>query len=629
MAAKKVSPATASPSHDDPRGGPEPARPVTPPNAIEDYALIGDCRSAALVGRDGSIDWLCWPRFDSPACFAALLGTPNNGRWKIAPAEPVTRTTRRYRDGTLILETLFTTATGQVALIDFMTMDTPSVVRIVEGRAGQVAMHLDLAIRFEYGSAVPWVTKLNHGTGVRAVAGPDKIVLRGDVALHGEDLTTVGDFTVAQGERVCFVMAHGPSYKTAPQTPEPMLALALTEAHWRTWSGRCTYDGPWADVVCRSLLTLKALSHSVTGGIVAAPTTSLPERLGGQRNWDYRYCWVRDATFTLLALMHAGYEDEARDWGRWLHRSVAGTPAQVQTLYGLGGERWILEWEAKWLSGYQGAAPVRIGNAASTQLQLDVYGELCDALFQAYSRGLGKAEDLWPLQKALTTHLETLWQEPDESIWEVRGGSQQFTFSKVMCWVALDRGIRAIETQGVRGPLQRWRTLRDRIHETVCRDGFNAEKNSFTQVLGGDALDASLLLMPLVGFLPADDKRILGTVEAIGRDLMVDGLIRRYHTHETADGLPKGEGVFLACSFWYVDNLTLQGRQKEARQMFERLLRLCNDVGLLAEEYDPNTNRQLGNFPQAFSHLALINAAMNLKNHHGPARERRGNSRKH
>jgi GH15 family glucan-1,4-alpha-glucosidase len=629
MAAGSAAHLQPHPTADNPRDEPASPQPNWSGSAIEDYALIGDCRSAALVGRDGSIDWLCWPRFDSPACFAALLGTADNGRWQIAPAHPATQIVRRYRPGTMILETVFTTDSGTFALIDFMATDTPAVVRIVEGRTGSVAVHMSLAIRFEYGSAVPWVTRLKGGTGIRAVAGPDKTVLRSDVPLRGEHLTTVADFTVKAGEQVCFVLAYGPSSRPAPRTPRAADALARTEAFWRAWSDRCTYDGPWADAVCRSLLTLKALSHAPTGGIVAAPTTSLPERIGGQRNWDYRFCWVRDATFTLLALMHAGYREEARDWGRWLHRSVAGTPAQIQTLYGLGGERWIPEWEVPWLGGYQGAKPVRVGNAASLQLQIDVYGELADALYQAGEQGLARAADLWPLQRALTEHLETVWQQPDESIWEVRGGAQHFTFSKVMAWVAMDRAVKAVENNGMRGPVKRWRDTRARIHELVCRDGFNAAKNSFMQTLHGESLDASLLLMPLVGFLPADDPRVVGTVEAIGRDLMVDGLVRRYLTHETSDGLGQGEGVFLACSFWYVDNLTLQGRIPEARAMFGRLIELCNDVGLLAEEYDPRDKRQLGNFPQAFSHLALINAALNLGRHHGPARQRRGNHHSH
>jgi GH15 family glucan-1,4-alpha-glucosidase len=591
-------------------------------SAIEDYALIGDCHTAALIGKDGSIDWLCWPRFDSPACFAALLGSPDNGRWRIAPAETPTRVTRRYRPGTLILETLYETASGSVALIDFMAVEKNTVVRIVEGRGGSVEMRLDLALRFEYGSAVPWVTRLNHGSGIRAIAGPDQVVLRSDIKLHGKAMTTVASFVAESGHRTRFALTHAASHLDQPAPPDADQALADTDAAWTAWSGRCAYRGSYQAEVQRSLLTLKALSYYPTGGIVAAPTTSLPEQPGGSRNWDYRFCWLRDATFTLLALMHAGYREEAQAWGAWLRRSVAGTPAQLQTLYGLGGERWVQEWEVPWLAGYQGASPVRIGNAASTQLQLDVFGELIDALYQETVLGLVRPTASWDLQRALVLHLEKVWLEPDESIWEVRGGAQNFTFSKVMVWVAVDRAIRGAEAFDLPAPLDRWRTLRTHIHDTVCREGYSEERRSFVQYFGGDTLDASLLLLPLVGFLPPDDPRIKGTVEAIGRDLMVDGLVRRYHTTETRDGLSGGEGVFLACSFWYVDNLALQGRQQEAREMFDRLLGLCNDVGLLAEEYDPVGRRQLGNFPQAFSHLALINTALNLESRAGPAAQR-------
>jgi GH15 family glucan-1,4-alpha-glucosidase len=590
--------------------------------AIEDYALIGDCHTAALVSKDGSIDWLCWPRFDSPACFAALLGSPDNGRWRIAPDEAPVKVTRRYWPGTLILETLFETASGSAALIDFMAVEKNSVVRIVEGRVGSVAMRFDLALRFEYGSAVPWVTRLNHGSGIRAIAGPDQVVLQSDVKLHGKAMTTVASFTTEAGTRTRFVLTHGASQLPLPAAPHADQALDDTNAAWTGWSERCAYRGSYRTEVQRSLLTLKALSYRPTGGIVAAPTTSLPERPGGSRNWDYRFCWLRDATFTLLALMHAGYREEAQAWGAWLRRSVAGTPAQVQTLYGIAGERWVQEWVVPWLAGYQGASPVRIGNAASIQLQLDVYGELVDALYQEAALGLARPAASWGLQRSLVTHLEQIWEQPDESIWEVRGGAQNFTFSKAMVWVAIDRAIRGAEQFGLPAPLERWRALRTRIHETVCREGFNQQRNSFVQYFGGDTLDASLLLLPLVGFLPPEDPRIRGTVEAIGRDLMVDGLIRRYLTSETQDGLTGSEGVFLACSFWYVDNLVLQDRQEEARAMFDRLLALANDVGLLAEEYDPTGHRQLGNFPQAFSHLALINSALNLDTHAGPATRR-------
>ena len=589
--------------------------------AIEDYALIGDCHSAALVSKDGSIDWLCWPRFDSPACFAALLGSPDNGRWRIMPVEPA-QVTRRYWPGTMILETLFETASGSVALIDFMAVEKDSLVRIVEGRGGSVAIQMDLSLRFEYGSAIPWVTRLNHGSGIRAIAGPDQVVLHSDVKLHGRAMTTVASFTAEAGQRTRFVLTHAASHLEQPVPPAADQALDDTDVSWSGWSGRCSYRGSYHTEVQRSLLTLKALSYYPTGGIVAAPTTSLPEQPGGSRNWDYRYCWLRDATFTLLALMHAGYREEAQAWGAWLRRSVAGSPAQLQTLYGIAGERGVQEWQVGWLSGYQGAAPVRIGNAASTQLQLDVYGELIDAMYQEMAHGLTRPAASWPLLRSLVTHLEAIWEQPDESIWEVRGGAQNFTFSKVMVWVALDRAVRGAESFHLPAPLERWRALRSHVHEMICRDGFSAERNSFVQCFGGDTLDASLLLLPLVGFLPPEDPRIRGTVEAIGRDLMVEGLVRRYRTSETEDGLTGGEGVFLACSFWYVDNLVLQERHQEAREMFDRLLALANDVGLLAEEYDPVGRRQLGNFPQAFSHLALINTALNLDTYAGPATQR-------
>src|SRR5690242_8275876 len=590
---------------------------------IEDYALIGDCHSAALVSREGSIDWLCWPRFDSPACFAALVGTPDNGRWRIGPVAPA-RIRRQYRPGTLILETIFETADGSVALIDFMTATdgTSSVVRIVEGRSGKVDMRLDLVLRFDYGSAIPWVTRLQHGTGLRAIAGPDVVLLHSGVHLRGQHFTTIAEFTVTEGQRVPFTLTHGLSHRADPAVPDANVALDEVNATWSAWSSRCTAQGEWRDAVQRSLLTLKALTYDPTGGIVAAPTTSLPEQLGGPRNWDYRFCWLRDATFTLLALMHAGYQDEAQAWGAWLRRSVSGTPSQVQTLYGLAGERWLMEWEVPWLAGYGGAKPVRIGNAASAQLQLDVYGELMDALYQEMQLGLARPSASWDIQRALVSHLSEIWDQPDESIWEVRGGSRHFTFSKAMAWVAMDRAIRGAEQFNLPGRLDEWRALRQRIHDSVCREGYNEQKQSFVQYYGTDSLDASLLLLPMVGFLPPNDPRIKGTVAAIQRELTIDGLVLRYRTHEGVDGLPAGEGVFLACSFWLADNLILQGRRTEARALFERLLGLCNDVGLLAEEYDPRAKRQLGNFPQAFSHLALINTALNLQNH-GPAHRRR------
>ncbi len=603
--------------------------PPPPASAIEDYALIGDCHTAALVSRGGAIDWLCWPRFDSPAAFAALLGTTANGSWGIAPVTENARVSRRYRPGTLILETEFHTDTGTVALIDFMVPGRNSVVRIVEGQTGNVRMQLGIALRFDYGSAVPWVTRLSHRHGFRAIAGPDQVQLHSDVPLRPHDLTHTATFDVAAGERASFVLTHGASYLPHPHVPEADVALTETEAFWTEWSGRCTYHGTWREPVLRSLITLKALSYAPTGGIVAAPTTSLPEQWGGPRNWDYRFCWLRDATFTLMALMHAGYHDEARAWGAWLRRSVAGTPAQVQTLYGLAGERWIMEWEVPWLGGYQGALPVRVGNAASTQVQLDVYGELIDAVYQEVHGGLVKPGGGWDVITALIGHMAEIWQEPDESIWEVRGAAQHFTFSKAMAWVAVDRAVRTAEEFGLDGPLDEWRALRMRIHDTVCREGFNPTKGAFVQYYGADELDASLLLLPLVGFLPADDPRMRGTIEAIGRELMVEGLVQRYRTEAGADGLPPGEGLFLACSFWYVDCLVLLGRHRDARALFAKLLLICNDVGLLAEEYDPVRRRQLGNFPQAFSHLALINTALNLENAHGPAHRRSRQGREH
>jgi GH15 family glucan-1,4-alpha-glucosidase len=607
--------------HPDAQRAPEQERP-SEAAAIEDYALIGDCRTAALVSKAGSIDWLCWPRFDSPACFAALLGSPDNGRWRITPSHSPAKISRHYWPGTMILETLFETPSGSVALIDFMAAEQHSIVRIVEGRSGSVEMQLDLSLRFEYGSAVPWVTRLNHGSGIRAIVGPDQVVLKSDIKLHGRGMTSVASFAAEAGQRTRFVLTHAASHLPVPVPPDADKTLADTEASWSGWSSRCTYRGSYGAVVQRSLLTLKALSYLPTGGIVAAPTMALPEEPGGARNWDYRYCWLRDATFTLLALMHAGYQEEAQAWGAWLRRSVAGTPGQVQTLYGLAGERWVAEWEVPWLDGYQGAKPVRVGNAASSQLQLDVFGELIDALYQESALGLVRPTSSWPLQRALIAHLEDIWELPDESIWEVRGGAQNFTFSKVMVWVAFDRAIRGAEAFDLPGPLEHWKALRTRIHETVCREGYSEQRGSFVQYFGGDTLDASLLLMPLVGFLPAEDPRIVGTVNAIGRDLMIGGLVRRYLTEETSDGLSGSEGVFLACSFWYVDNLALQGRHQEARSLFDHLLGLANDVGLLAEEYDPAGQRQLGNFPQAFSHLALINTALNLDTYAGPAAQR-------
>ena len=589
-------------------------QPVDQPLPIEDYALIGDCRTAALVGRDGAIDWLCWPRFDSAACFAALLGKCENGRWRIAPATADAKVSRSYRDGTMVLETVFDTAEGQVAIVDFMPMggDCTSVVRLVEGRRGRVAMRLELYVRFDYGVTVPWVTELEDKSGLSIVAGPNGITLRCPVELKGEDLSTVADFTVEAGQTVPFVMTYSASHLPVPVPIDGPAALAATEQAWRDWSGRCTYTGEWRELVLRSLLTLKALTFGATGGIVAAPTTSLPEQLGGPRNWDYRFCWLRDATLTLMALMAGGYYDEAQAWSDWLHRSIAGAPDQLQIMYGIAGERQLMEWEVPWLAGYQGAAPVRIGNAAAGQVQLDVYGEVMGALHRARRGGLASPPSAWDLQRTMIDHLAVIWDQPDEGIWEVRGGRRNFTFSKIMAWLAMDRAIKDAKTYGLEAPLDEWGALRDLIHETVCREGFDPRQNSFTQVFGGTALDASLLLIATVGFLPADDPRVIGTVAAIERHLLVDGFVLRYRTETNIDGLPPGEGVFLPCSFWLVGAYQQQGRMEEARALFLRLLALCNDVGLISEEYDPGAKRLVGNFPQAFTHVALIAAAFDL-----------------
>ncbi|HLI11958.1 MAG TPA: glycoside hydrolase family 15 protein [Alphaproteobacteria bacterium] len=593
------------------------------PLRVEDYALIGDCMTAALVGRNGSIDWLCWPRFDSDACFAALLGTSEHGRWLVAPRDAKAQARRAYRGPSLVLETVFETAEGSVALIDFMPIGgaCSSIMRLVEGRRGRVDMRLQLVLRFDFGASVPWVTQLPDEDGISAIAGPSRVVLRTPIPLRGQDLSTVAEFTVGEGERVPFVLAYGPSHLPPPPARDADKALKETEDFWHEWSGRCRYRGGWKEPVLRSLLTLKALTYGATGGIVAAPTTSLPEQLGGSRNWDYRYCWLRDATFTLMALMAGGYYDEARAWRDWLHRSIAGSADQIQIMYGLAGERRLAEWEARWLPGYQGAAPVRIGNAAAEQFQLDVYGEVMDALHHAREGGLGAFASVWALQRELLEHLEKIWCQPDEGIWEVRGGRRNFTFSKIMAWVALDRAVHDIETYKLEAPLERWRKLRDEIHVSVCRQGFSTSRNAFTQSFGSPELDASLLMIPILGFLPASDPRMLGTVAAIERELLVDGLVKRYETEAGIDGLPPGEGAFLPCSFWLADNYALQNRVDEARELFERLLALRNDVGLLAEEYDPQLKRQVGNFPQAFSHLALIGTALNL-HEVGPAQRR-------
>ena len=596
---------------------------------IEDYALIGDTHTAALVGRDGSIDWLCLPRFDSGACFAALLGDERHGRWRLAPAGDVRAARRRYRGDTLVLETEFDTGDGVVRVIDCMPHrhHYADVVRLVEGVSGRVPIRMQLVMRFDYGSIIPWVRRV--GDAVLAVAGPDALTLRADVPVRGEDRTTVADFAVAAGERVAFSLTWHPS--TDPP-PGPLDAAALiegTERWWQEWAARCTHRGPWHEAVIRSLVTLKALTFEPTGGIVAAATTSLPEALGGVRNWDYRFCWVRDATFTLYALMLAGYSEEAAAWRDWLLRAVAGDPADLQIMYGAAGERRLTELELEWLPGYEGSRPVRIGNAASGQFQLDVYGEIMDALHLARGSGLAVDEAAWRLQRTLLEFLESAWRQPDEGIWEVRGPRRHFTHSKVMAWVALDRSVKAVERYGLDGPAGRWRALRDEIHQEVCREGFDPERQTFTQYYGSTELDAALLMVPLVGFLPADDPRVRGTAAAIQRELCRDGFVMRYSQpagepagDNPVDGLPPGEGAFLACSFWLADNLALFGRRREATELFERLLDLRNDVGLLAEEYDPTAGRLVGNFPQAFSHVGLVNTANNLSPGEGPAEHR-------
>jgi len=593
------------------------------PSRIEDYALIGDCEAAALVARDGSIDWLCWPRFDSDACFAALLGSNEHGRWQIAPRDKEARVTRRYRGNTLILETRFETREGAATLVDFMPMHGANshIVRLVVGERGRVAMDTELILRFGYGAIVPWVTRLDDTT-LRAIAGPSMVVLRTPVRLLGQNMTTVGEFTVAAGETVPFVLTYGQSHLPPPDPIEPQRALSQTEEIWTEWSKKCQPTAHCTDAVIRSLLTLKALTYWRTGGIAAAPTTSLPEALGGVRNWDYRFCWLRDATLTLLALMNAGYIDEAQAWREWLLRAGAGSPEQLQIMYGIAGERRLTEWEVPWLPGYEGAVPVRIGNAAYGQRQLDVFGEVMDALHQARVNGLAASESGWVLQTAFLSHLEGIWTEPDEGIWEVRGGAKHFTYSKVMAWVAFDRALKSAEKFGLEGPLDRWRTLAAQIHEEVCARGFDSGIGSFVQSYGSKQLDASLLLLPCVGFLPCGDPRVHGTINAIEKRLLADGFVLRYDTETSHDGLPPGEGAFLACSFWLVDAYILQNRWEDAHRLFNRLMALRNDVGLLSEQYDPAAGRLVGNFPQAFTHLALVNSAFNLTRAEKPAEQR-------
>jgi len=592
-------------------------------NRIEDYALIGDCETAALVGRNGSIDWLCWPRFDSPACFAAVLGRPEHGRWLLQPAAEVTGTSRDYRGHSLILETSFQTRDGAVTLIDFMPPRgrNSDVVRLVRGDAGRVRMTMELILRFDYGSIIPWVSRLEDGTW-RAIAGPDMVVLHTPVEVRGKDLTTVAEFEVAAGETIPFALTYGASHKRPPQPIDTAASLRGTEAFWKDWAARACGDGEWCDAVKRSLMVLKALTYAPTGGIVAAPTTSLPEQLGGARNWDYRYCWLRDATLTLLALMNAGYHEEARAWRDWLLRAGAGSPQQLQIMYGLAGERQLPEWEVPWLPGYEQSRPVRIGNAAHGQLQLDVFGEVIDALHQARRGGIAPDTSEWPFEKALLEHVAGTWTEPDHGIWEVRGPRQHFTFSKVMAWVAFDRAVKSAELFGLEGPVDRWRTIQREIHAEVCERGFNRTRGCFVQAYGSTQLDASLLLLPTTGFLPASDPRVTATIEAVERELLRDGFVMRYDTGKADDGLQAGEGVFLACSFWLADAYVLLGRIDEARALFERLLSLRNDLGLLSEEYDTRLRRQVGNFPQAFSHVALVNTAHNLSHARKPVHQR-------
>jgi GH15 family glucan-1,4-alpha-glucosidase len=594
---------------------------------IADYALIGDCETAALVSRDGSIDWLCWPRFDSDACFAALLGSSENGRWRIAPKTETFRVSRKYRDNTLILETRFETDEGVVTLIDFMPIrnNTSDLMRLVVGESGRVTMCMEMILRFGYGLIVPWVSRMPDRT-LRAIAGPDMVLLRTPVEVRGENFKTVSEFTVSAGETVPFQLIYSPSNLPPPPAAVTQEVLAATEKFWGDWTAKFEHDGPWKDMLTRSLITLKALTYAPTGGIVAAPTTSLPEWIGGVRNWDYRFCWLRDATITLLAFMNAGYYGEALAWREWLLRAVAGRPEQAQIMYGLAGERRLSEWELPWLKGFRDSAPVRVGNIAHSQLQLDVYGEVMDAMHQARKGGLDKHDEGWAVQLAFTTHLEKVWTEPDESIWEVRSGRRHFTYSKIMAWVAFDRSIKSSEQYRLDGPVERWKEIRDTIHREVCQRAFDPDQNSFVQSYDSAELDASLLLIPVVGFLPPTDPRVIGTVEAIERRLMAGGFVRRYDTARANDGLPPGEGVFLACSFWLVDAYVMLGRLDDAQTLFRRLTTLCNDVGLLSEEYDPASGELLGNFPQAFSHVALVNSAFNLTRAAKPAEQRANHS---
>jgi GH15 family glucan-1,4-alpha-glucosidase len=590
---------------------------------LEDYALIGDCETAALVGNDGSIDWLCLPRFDSGACCAALLGDVSNGRWLLAPADPVREVHRRYRDDTLVLETEFVTDRGSVRIVDCMPPlgGRPDVVRLVQGVRGRVAMRMELVVRFDYGRSIPWVLRDNGR--LRLIAGPDALVLDTPVATRGKRFTTVAEFSVAESTSVPFVLTWHESHRPVPPRTDAEAAVEATTAWWQHWSGRRRYSGAWPQPVARSLITLKALTYSPTGGIVAAPTTSLPEELGGSRNWDYRYCWVRDATFTLYALLLAGYAEEAKAWREWLLRAIAGAPDEMQIMYGPAGERRLTELEVPWLAGYEGSRPVRIGNGAVNQFQLDLYGEVMDALYQSRRAGVATRPHEWEVQRVLMDFLESAWQRPDEGIWEVRGPRRHFTHSKVMAWVAADRAVKTVEQTGERGPAERWRLLRAAIHDEVCRRAWDSERATFTQYYGSRQLDAAVLMMPLVGFLEATDERMVSTVAAIERELNQDGFVRRYsHPDATVDGLAGSEGAFLPCTFWLADNYAMMGRAQEATEIFEHLLGLANDVGLLAEEYDVQRQRLVGNFPQAFTHVSLVNTALNLSTRPGPAEHR-------
>ena len=599
---------------------------------IEDYALIGNCLTAALVGRNGSIDWLSFPRFDSPACFAALLGNRMNGRWQIVPAENDVAVERRYRPETMVLETRFRTGSGCVLVTDFMPLPSHrgaglapdrrrvDLVRIIQGEHGSVPMKMEMIFRFDYGSIVPWVRRRHDG--LSAVAGPDALRLRTPVDLVGRDQVTVSEFTIRAGETIPCTLSWYRSHQQEPAAYDAMAALDETVAHWQTWSRRYEAKTEWRDAELRSLLTLKALTYHPTGGIVAAPTTSLPEKIGGVRNWDYRFCWLRDATFTLYALLLSGYRDEAQAWREWLLRAVAGSPSEVQVMYGLAGERRLPEYELPALGGYSDSRPVRIGNAAHTQRQTDIFGEVMDAFYSARLHGIEPQDDALKVQQVMLDFLETHWQLPDSGIWEIRGRERRNTHSAVMAWVAFDRAIKSAERFGLAGPLERWSALRDQIHREVCRYGVDHDRGVFVQAFGGNALDSALLRIPLVGFLPPDDPRVVATAEAVARDLTEHGFVLRYRPNEAPDGLPHSEGAFLICSFWLADNFALMGREKEARALFERLLDIRNDVGLLAEEYDPVEKRFLGNFPQAFSHVGLINTAHNLALRKGPADHR-------